>query len=111
MIGYPITAVSAVAQIARTTNRLNASALTKYVRFHCRQKNTITANIVPVCSITSSSVISGDDGSSPEQLLRNHHMRGARNRKQFGESLDDRQDQNFKQRHPYDFIAARRRSS
>jgi hypothetical protein len=44
---------------------LNASAVAKYVCLHCLQKYAITANIVPVCSITSSSVICGDDGSSP----------------------------------------------
>ena len=61
----PTTPVSAVAHTTRTANRLNASALAKYVCAHCFQKYAITANIVPVCSITSSSVICGVDGSSP----------------------------------------------
>ena len=32
---------------------------------HCRQKYVITANIVPVCSMTRSNVMGGDDESSP----------------------------------------------
>ena len=65
LIASPTMPVSTVAQTIRTATRLNASTVAKYVCLHCFQKYAITANIVPVCSITSSSVICGDEGSSP----------------------------------------------
>ena len=92
-------AVSTVAQITRIANRLNASPLEKYVFFHWFQKYAITANIVPVCSITSSSVICGDEGSSPISFSVNNNVSGTRDGQQFGQTLHNGKNNYFENRH------------
>jgi hypothetical protein len=57
-----------VAHSARTAKRCKACEVTKYACFHCAQKYTITENMVPVCSMTSTRVISGEDGFSPSSF-------------------------------------------
>src|SRR5579875_184645 len=57
--------VRIVAMISATPNSLNSRTELKTPRRQRRQKETITAIIVPVCSITSRSVISGAAGFMP----------------------------------------------
>ncbi|MNT32057.1 hypothetical protein D3C72_1679190 [compost metagenome] len=57
--------VRAVAAASSRTLLRKALAELKYVARQDVQKYTMTANMVPVCSITSSMVSSGDVGSSP----------------------------------------------
>ena len=61
----PTIPVKTVAQMTSTAKRLNALALEKQVSFQLFQKNAMTANMVPVCSMTRRSVICGDAGSRP----------------------------------------------
>ncbi len=42
--------------------------LLKYVPRHCRQKYAMTANMVPVWSITSRRVMGGEEGSRPRSF-------------------------------------------
>ncbi len=53
----------------------------------------MTANMVPVCSMTSSSVICGVVGSSPRSFIRDDDVGGAGDGQQLREALDDGQEE------------------
>src|SRR5439155_3422098 len=58
----------AVATTTNPANFLKAPVLWKYASRHWLQKYTITANIVPVWSMTKSNVIAGEEGSRPSNF-------------------------------------------
>ena len=64
----PTMPVAAVATASWTPLFHSALVDEKYVCRHERQKYTMTANMVPVCSMTSISVMSGEVGSSPSHF-------------------------------------------